>query len=161
MQVHDIKRPKGARKNKVIVGRGRGSGHGKRSGRGQTGQNARPGQGIIGSLEGGQMPLIRRLPKVGFRPHRPRVYQVVSVSSLERFDAGAVVDAPALKAKQLIKNIYKPYKILGNGDIKKKLTVRAYAFSKTATEKITKAGGQTETITAADVKKNASTENAK
>ncbi len=146
MQVHDLRSPKGSRKKKRIVGRGNGSGRGKTSGRGHTGQNARTGRGIIKSSEGGQISLIRRLPKVGFRSHRPKVYQLVQLDSLSQFKDGAVVDARALRAKGLIKSMFKPYKVLGDGEVKKALTVQAYSFSKSASEKITKAGGKAETI---------------
>ncbi len=147
MQIHDLKATPHARKRKRIVGRGRGSGRGKTSGRGHgRKQNARAGRGILQSLEGGQVPLIRRLPKVGFRRRNPLVYQVIKVSDLTRFKEGSVVDAQTLKEKRMISSVFKPYKILGNGELKKKLTVHAYAFSKSATEKITQAGGKTEKI---------------
>jgi len=146
MQVHDLRSPKGSRKKKRIVGRGRGSGAGKTSGRGENGQKSRSGRGIIKSLEGGQIPIIRRLPKVGFRSKRPIIYQLVKLDSLSKFKEGTVVDGETLKQKNLIKNCYKPYKVLGDGEIKKALTVQAYSFSKTAKEKIEKAGGKTETV---------------
>jgi len=147
MQVHDLRAPCGSRKKKRILGRGRGSGRGKTSGRGQgRKQNARAGRGIINSLEGGQMPLIRRLPKVGFRSKRPILYQVIKVGDLSRFKSGTVVDPFLLKDKGRIKNIYRPYKILGVGEIKNALTVKAYGFSKSAQEKIVNAGGQAEVI---------------
>lgn len=92
------------------------------------------------------MPLIRRLPKVGFRSARPIFYKVVTLESLSRFREGSVVNALALKDKKLIKNIYRPYKILGAGDMKKSLTVEAYAFSQSALDKIAKAGGTTRTV---------------
>ena len=152
MQVHELKSPKGSRKRKRIVGRGNGSGSGKTAGRGMNGQNSRPGRGILGGLEGGQMPLIRRLPKVGFRSHRPIVYEVVKVSDLSRFKKGAVVDAKVLKQEGLIHNIYKPFKILGNGELKVALTVKATAFSKSATEKIEQAGGKIEIFDTSELK---------
>ena len=153
MQVHELRSPKGARKRKRIVGRGPGSGSGKTSGRGQTGQGSRTGRGILNSLEGGQIPLIRRLPKVGFRSKRPKIYQLIKLADLSHFKAGAVVDADALKAKGFVKNIYKPFKVLGSGDIKKALTVQAYAFSKSAVEKIEKAGGKVEEVDQQIIKK--------
>jgi len=109
MQVHDLKAPKGARKRRKIVGRGRGSGFGKTAGRGENGQGSREGSGIKGMLEGGQMRLIRRLPKVGFRSHRPVLCQVVNVGSLNRFEKDAVVDAESLKKKGLVKSLNKPF----------------------------------------------------
>lgn len=146
MFLHQISSPLGSRKRRKIVGRGRGSGHGKTSCRGQKGQKSRSGRGILGQLEGGQMPLIRRLPKVGFRSKNPILYQVVNLDHLSRFKTGTTVDAKTLKAKGLIKNIYRPFKILGVGELKHALTVQAYSFSKNAAEKITQAGGKMETI---------------
>ena len=146
MFLHEIKSPHGSRKRRKIVGRGRGSGHGKTSGKGQKGQKSRSGRSILGQLEGGQMPLIRRLPKVGFRSKRPLLYQVVNLEHLSRFKEGSVVDAKTLKSKGLIKNIYRPFKILGGGELKHALTVQAYSFSKSAADKIAKAGGKIETI---------------
>jgi large subunit ribosomal protein L15 len=146
MFLHEIKSPHGSRKRRKIVGRGRGSGHGKTSTKGQKGQKSRSGRGIIGQLEGGQMPLIRRLPKIGFRSKRPILYQVVNLDHLSRFKSGSVVDAKTLKSKGLIKNIYRPFKILGSGELKHALTVQAYSFSKSAADKIAKAGGKIETI---------------
>ncbi len=146
MFVHELKSPKGARKRRKIVGRGRGSGHGKTSGRGQTGQDSRAGRGILFSLEGGQMHLIRRLPKVGFNSRRPKVYQIVPLSELNAFKDGAMVNVQALKDQRLIKSIRRPVKILNNGDIKKRLTVQVQGFSKAAQEKIVKAGGKAEVV---------------
>lgn len=147
MQVHDIGSPEGSRKRRKIVGRGPGSGHGKTSCRGQgRNQHARSGRGIIRQLEGGQMPLIRRLPKVGFRRKDPLVYQVVNLSALVKFESGAVVDAQVLRDKGLIHNVFKPFKILGEGELTYPLTVRAHSFSKSAAEKITGAGGKAEIV---------------
>jgi len=147
MQVHQIPSPKGSRKRRWIVGRGKGSGSGKTSGRGHgRNQGARSGRGIIPQLEGGQMPLLRRIPKVGFRRKNPLVYQEVDITALNKFKAGDVVDAIILRKKGLIENPYKPFKILGDGELKHDLTVRAYAFSKSAQEKITKAGGKAEIV---------------
>ncbi|MCB9772537.1 MAG: 50S ribosomal protein L15 [Candidatus Omnitrophica bacterium] len=147
MQTHQIPQPKGSHKRRKIVGRGKGSGSGKTSGRGHgRNQGARSGRGIIPQLEGGQMPLLRRTPKIGFRRKNPLLYQEVSLEALAKFKAGAVVDAIGLRQKGLIENPYKPFKILGDGEIKNALTVRAYAFSKSAEEKITKAGGKAEVV---------------
>jgi large subunit ribosomal protein L15 len=151
MFLHELKSPKGSRQRKVIVGRGRGSGHGKRSGRGQTGQGSRAGRGILNSLEGGQMHLIRRLPKVGFNSKWPTRYQIISLDELNRFKDGTVVDAAALKAEGLIKSVRRPVKIL-SGEISKRLTVHAQGFSKTAQDKIVKAGGKTEVVALVTVK---------
>ena len=146
MQLHELRSPVGSRKRRKIVGRGRGSGHGKTSCRGQKGQGARSGRGILGSLEGGQMPLIRRLPKLGFRSKRPILYQVVNLEQLNRFKDGIIVTPELLKTEGLIKSFNKPYKILGDGEIKKSLTVQAISISKTAQDKISKAGGKIEII---------------
>jgi large subunit ribosomal protein L15 len=153
MLLHELKSPKGSRKRRIIVGRGRGTGHGKRSGRGQTGQGSRAGRGILNSLEGGQMYLIRRLPKVGFNSKWPTRYQIVTLEDLNRrFKDGAVVDAAALKAEGLVKSVRRPVKILSNGKISKRLTVHAQAFSKSAQDHIAKAGGKTETVALVTVK---------
>ncbi|HBR14654.1 MAG TPA: 50S ribosomal protein L15 [Candidatus Omnitrophica bacterium] len=142
MQLHELISPKGSRKRRKIVGRGRGSGHGKTSCRGQKGQKSRSGRGILRGLEGGQMPLIRRLPKVGFRSKRPILNQIVKLGDLNRFESGTVINAEFLKTEGLIKSLNKPFKILGDGEIKKSLIIQAESLSKTAREKITKAGGK-------------------
>lgn len=146
MQLHELKAPQGAKKRRKIVGRGRGSGHGRTSGRGQKGQLSRStGRHILGSLEGGQMPLIRRLPKVGFRSKRPILNQVVDLDRLnEKFEDGSVINAEALKSKGLIKSLNKPFKILGDGETKKSFVIQGGSISKTAEEKIIKAGGKIE-----------------
>lgn len=146
MQVHQLSRPEGSRKRKRIVGRGRGTGHGKRSGRGQKGQNARQGRGVLLAYEGGQMPLLRRLPKVGFRSKWPAVYQVVNCESLNRFEDGTTITPEVLKSHRLISSLLRPVKILSTGELTRKLTVQAHRFSKTAAEKITKAGGTAELL---------------
>jgi len=144
MQIHDIPAPKGVRTRKKVVGRGRGSGHGKTSCRGHKGQRAREGRNVKAILEGGQSPLIRRLPKVGFNSHRPTLYQVVNVESLNCFTKDAVVNIVSLKDKGLIKSLNRPFKILGDGELKKALTVQADQISGSAQEKIKKAGGKIE-----------------
>jgi len=148
MQLHELKSPKGSRKRKKIVGRGRGSGIGKTSGRGENGQKSRAtGRCLVGSSEGGQMPLIRRLPKVGFRSHRPILNQIVKLERLNNnFDNGAVINAESLKAEGLIKSFNKPFKILGDGEINKSLIIQAGSISKKAQEKIIKAGGKIEIV---------------
>ncbi len=146
MQLHQLRSPEGSRKRKKIVGRGRGTGHGKRSGRGQTGQNSRSGRGILLGLEGGQMNLLRRLPKVGFNSKWPDRFQIVSVESLNHFKDGDVVNPDSLKDANLIKSLNRPVKILSDGKITKKLTVHAHRFSKAAEEKIAKAGGKVELV---------------
>ncbi len=146
MQLHQIRSPFGSRKRKKIVGRGRGSGHGKRSGKGQKGQNARAGRAVMAAYEGGQMRLLRRLPKVGFHSRWPHEYQIVNVESLNRFNDGTTVNPELLKTQKLIKTLGRPVKILSDGSITKKLTVIAHRFSKTAQEAITKAGGKVQVI---------------
>src|ERR1700686_1104631 len=139
MQLHQIQRPAGSHTRKKIVGRGRGTGHGKRSGRGQTGQNSRSGRGVLLAYEGGQMSLLRRLPKVGFNSKYPVKYQVVNCESLNRFEDGTTVTPELLKSRDLIRSLLQPVKILSVGDVTKKLTVQAHRFSKSAADKITKA----------------------
>ena len=146
MQVHQLRSPDGSRKRKKIVGRGRGTGHGKRSGRGQTGQNSRSGRGVMLAYEGGQMSLLRRLPKVGFNSKWPAKYQVVNCESLNRFENGTTVTPELLKSYHLIRSLLQPIKILSVGEVTKKLTVQAHRFSKVAADKITKAGGSTEIL---------------
>lgn len=147
MQAHQLRSPAGSRKRKIIVGRGRGTGHGKRSGRGQTGQHSRSGRATMLAYEGGQMPLLRRLPKVGFRSKWPTQYQIINVESLNVFKDGDIVNVESLKSANLIRSLNRPIKILSDGNITKKLTVQAHRFSKLAQEKITKAGGTAELIT--------------
>jgi large subunit ribosomal protein L15 len=161
MQLHELRSPRGARKLRKLVGRGRGSGHGKTSCRGQKGQKARSGPGMKGSLEGGQMSIIRRLPKVGFHSARPIVYQIVKLSELAKFKDGSVVDAKTLKAKGIIEKPHKPYKILADGELKKALTIQAYSFSKQAEEQIKQAGGTIQTITASAVMNDGSSQKQK
>ncbi|MCK5180432.1 MAG: 50S ribosomal protein L15 [Candidatus Omnitrophica bacterium] len=147
MQLQDLKSPKGSRKRKKIVGRGRGSGHGKTSGRGENGQKSRStGRALVGSSEGGQMPLIRRLPKVGFRSHRPILNQVVPLTRLNQFENGTVINAEFLKQQGLIKSLNKPFKILSDGEITKSLVIQAKSISKTAQDKVIKAGGKIEAV---------------
>lgn len=137
-----IAAPVGANTKKTRVGRGVGSGLGKTSGRGQKGQKARS-TGQMGRLwfEGGQTPLMRRIPKRGFRNPFPAKVAEVNVGDLESFDAGATLDLEFLKEAGLVKGRPDRLKILGVGDLNKKLTIRAHGFSKSAKEKIEKAGG--------------------
>ena len=146
MQVHQLRSPEGSSKRKKIVGRGRGTGHGKRSGRGQTGQNSRSGRGVMLAYEGGQMSLLRRLPKVGFNSKWPAKYQVVNCESLNVFKDGTMVTPELLKTHHLIRSLLQPIKILSVGEVTRKLTVQAHRYSKAAADKITKAGGSTEIL---------------
>jgi large subunit ribosomal protein L15 len=144
MQINDIRVPFGAKKRRKVVGRGRGSGHGKTSTRGHKGQRAREGRNVNAASEGGQVRLLQRLPKVGFNPHRPKRFQIVNVVDLNRFGKDAVVSASSLKEKQLISTTRVPVKILGTGELKKALVVQVDRVSKSAQEKITSAGGKVE-----------------
>ncbi|MCA9400608.1 MAG: 50S ribosomal protein L15 [Candidatus Omnitrophica bacterium] len=146
MHLHELRSPKGARKRKRIVGRGKGSGAGKTAGRGENGQRSRSGRWVVGPHEGGQMRLIRRLPKMGFRSHRPILYQIVNLESLNKFEDNTEVNAETLKAKGLISSLQKPFKILGDGGIKKALKLKVQAISKPAQLKIEKAGGSVEIV---------------
>ncbi len=147
MHLHEIKSPLGSRKRRKIVGRGQGSGHGRTSCRGEKGQKSRgTGHLFVRGFEGGQSCLIRRLPKVGFRSHRPVLHQVVNLERLNAFENGTVVDASFLKAQGLIESLQRPFKILGDGEIKKTFVIRGGAVSKTARDKIIKAGGRIEAM---------------
>ena len=125
-------------------GRGPGSGNGKTSGRGHKGQNARSGGGVRPGFEGGQLPLYRKLPKRGFKNKFATVYATVNVSDLNKFEDGATVNLEALVNAGLINKELDGLKVLGNGELTKKLTVEAAVFSATAKEKIEAAGGKTE-----------------
>ncbi len=147
MKFHEINRPKGAVHKKKRVGRGDGSGLGKTAGRGSNGQKSRSGAKIRAGFEGGQMPLIRRVPKRGFRNIFKVTFSLINVSALnEMFDNDQVVDIQSFIEKGLIKSDKKKIKILGKGELEKKLVVKAHAFSNSAKEKIEKAGGTVEII---------------
>ncbi|MBQ8698209.1 MAG: 50S ribosomal protein L15 [Schwartzia sp.] len=146
MKLHELSPAPGSKKNRTRRGRGLGSGLGKTSGRGQKGQNSRSGGGVRTGFEGGQMPLYRRLPKRGFKNIFAKEYAEVNVSSLNRFEDGAVVDPVALIEKGILKNVLDGVRILGDGELTKKLTVKANGFTKTAENKIKAAGGEVEVI---------------
>ena len=146
MQLHELKPAEGARKVRNRVGRGLGSGNGKTSGRGMKGQKSRSGGGVRTGFEGGQMPLYRRLPKRGFKNIWAKTYAEVNVETLNRFEDGSMVDPVALVESGILKNVQEGIRILGNGELKKKLTVRANGFTKSAEEKIKAAGGNVEVI---------------
>ncbi len=136
----------GAKRREKRVGRGPGSGHGKTSCRGHKGQRSRTGGGVPPWFEGGQMPILRRLPKRGFKNPFKVVYAVVNIQDLaQRFEAGAVVDPESLQAKGLVRRSM-PVKVLGTGEINKALTVKVHAISQSAREKIEKAGGAVEIL---------------
>lgn len=142
MRLHDSQPRPGARKRKKRIGCGESSGHGKTSCKGHKGQMARAGRGIRPGFEGGQMPLFRRLPKKGFSNERFRdVYEVVNVGDLNAFDDGAVVNEAALREKGLVNRACDAIKILGTGELSRKLTVEIKSLSASAREKIEKAGG--------------------
>ena len=146
MKLHELQPAQGARTAPKRLGRGSGSGLGKTSGKGHKGQKARRGGGVRPGFEGGQMPLARRLPKRGFTNIFAKVYATVNVSDLNAFEDGAEITAEALKEQGVIKKIGDGLKVLGNGKLEKKLTVKAVKFSKSAEEKIVAAGGSIEVI---------------
>jgi len=146
MNLHELSPAPGSKKVRTRVGRGIGSGLGKTSGRGHKGQNSRSGGGVRTGFEGGQMPLYRRLPKRGFKNVFAKQFAEVNVSELNRFEDGAVVDPVALIEAGILKNVQDGVRILGNGEITKKLNVTANGFTKSAEEKITAAGGKVEVI---------------
>ncbi|APF27965.1 50S ribosomal protein L15 [Clostridium sporogenes] len=146
MKLHELKAAEGANKASKRVGRGTGSGLGKTSGRGQNGQNSRSGGGVRPGFEGGQMPLYRRLPKRGFKNIFAKEYAAINLDRLNCFDDGTVVTPELLVEKRVVKKVKDGVKILGNGNIEKKLTVKAAKFSKSAIEKIEAAGGKVEVI---------------
>ena len=146
MKLHELSPAQGSTKAAYRKGRGAGSGNGKTAGKGHKGQNARSGGGVRVGFEGGQLPLYRKLPKRGFKNRFAVNYAIVNVADLNKFENGAVVDLEALKAAKLVRKELDGVKILGNGELTKKLTVKATVFSATAKEKIEAAGGKTEEV---------------
>lgn len=146
MDLHTLKPAEGSKHRRMRVGRGRASGKGKTSGRGHKGQMARTGSVHKPLFEGGQMPLVRKLPKRGFNNFTRKIILPVNVSSLECFENGAEVSIEALLEKGLVNGRFDGVKILGNGDLSKKLTVKVNAFSASAKEKIEAAGGSCEAV---------------
>ena len=144
MKLHELSPAQGSAKSAYRKGRGPASGNGKTAGKGHKGQNARSGGGVRPGFEGGQIPLYRKLPKRGFTNHFAKNYAIVNVSDLNVFEDGAVVDVEALLAAKIIRKPLDGLKVLGNGEITKKVTVKAAVFSATAKEKIEAAGGTTE-----------------
>jgi large subunit ribosomal protein L15 len=142
----NLKPPRGSRHRKVRVGRGMGSKLGKTSGAGNKGQQSRRGYSRRAGFEGGQMPLHRRLPKRGFRSPSPKTFAVVNVGSLNAFAAGDTITPETLTRDGIVRALRSGVKILGDGELKVALTVRAHAFSKSAQEKITGAGGKIEIL---------------
>ena len=147
MKLHTVKPNPYATQTRKRVGRGPGSGSGKTAGRGENGQNSRSGGGVRIGFEGGQTPLFRRLPKRGFSNARfKKVYAVINLSDLNKFEDGATVSPEILKNMGLVKNQLDGIKVLGNGTLEKKLTVKAHKFSETAIKAIEKTGGKAEVI---------------
>lgn len=147
MKLHELEKNIGATHKRKIVGRGRGSGLGKTSGKGHKGQNARSGGGVRAIFEGGQTPLYRRLPKRGFNNYEFTIkYAVINVGDLNRFEDGTVVSPALLKEVGLVKKQLDGIKVLGNGILEKKLTIQANKFSKTALEKIETSGSKFEVM---------------
>ncbi len=146
MKLHELSPAAGSTKDVYRRGRGTGSGNGKTAGKGHKGQNARSGGGVRPGFEGGQIPLYRRLPKRGFHNKFATHYAIVNVQALNVFEDGAVVDLDTLLAKGLVSKELDGLKVLGNGEITKKLTVKASIFSAAAKEKIEAAGGKVEVV---------------
>ena len=146
MKIHELTPALDSNKAVKRIGRGHGSGNGKTAGKGHKGQKARSGGGVRIGFEGGQMPLARRIPKRGFNNIFATKYAIVNVSDLNKFKDGTVVDTELLVASGLVKKINDGVKILGNGELTAKLTVKAAKFSQSAVEKIEKAGGKTEVM---------------
>lgn len=147
MKINDLHNAENSKREAKRLGRGIGSGLGKTSGKGQKGQNSRSGGGVRLGFEGGQMPLLRRLPKVGFTNKFRTVYTTINVEDLNRFEDETTVDFESLLQNGLIKKTKNVgLKVLGNGELKKKLVVKANKFSKSAIEKIENAGGKVEVL---------------
>ncbi len=146
MKLHELSPAPGSVTEKYRKGRGAGSGNGKTAGKGHKGQNARSGGGVRPGFEGGQIPLYRKLPKRGFQNHFSTTYAIINLDTLAKFEDGAVVDLEILKNSGIIKTTENKLKVLGNGEITKKITVKASVFSASAKEKIEAAGGKTEVV---------------
>lgn len=146
MKLHELKPAAGSRKERKRLGRGAGSGQGKTAGKGHKGQKARSGGGVRPGFEGGQNPLYRRLPKRGFTNINRKEYAVINLDVLNRFEEGTVVTPELLKESGVVKNMKDGLKVLANGELNVKLTVKAHKFSSAAAEKIANAGGTTEVL---------------
>ena len=146
MKLHELSPAAGSNLKSYRKGRGPGSGNGKTAGKGHKGQNARSGGGVRPGFEGGQLPLYRKLPKRGFHNKFGKTFAIVNIEALNRFEDGAVIDTAALCEAGLISRVNDGVKILGNGELTKKLTVKAAVFSNSAKEKIEAVGGKTEVI---------------
>lgn len=146
MKLNELKATEGARSTKKRIGRGLGSGNGKTSGKGQKGQNSRSGGGVAIGFEGGQTPFFKRMPKRGFTNFTRKEYSIVNVEDLNKFEDGVTVDFAAVKAAGLVKKELDGLKVLGNGKLEKKLTVKAAKFSASAKKAIEEAGGTAEVL---------------
>ena len=146
MKLHELSPAEGSAVKAWRVGRGTGSGNGKTAGKGHKGQNARSGGGVRTGFEGGQFPIYRQLPKRGFKNYFAKHYAIVNVDALNVFEDGAVIDMEALLAKKIIRKPLDGLKVLGNGELTKKVTVKAAIFSATAKAKIEAVGGQAEEV---------------
>jgi large subunit ribosomal protein L15 len=146
MKLHELSPAEGSAKAAWRKGRGPGSGNGKTAGKGHKGQNARSGGGVRVGFEGGQIPLYRRLPKRGFNNMFAKTFALVNVEALNAFEDGAVINAEALLEKGVIKKALDGVKVLGRGELTKKVTVQATAFSTSAKEKIESVGGKCEVV---------------
>ncbi|SDW91072.1 large subunit ribosomal protein L15 [Marininema mesophilum] len=146
MNLHELKPAVGARKTRKRLGRGISAGQGKTSGKGHKGQKARSGGGVRPGFEGGQNPLYRRLPKRGFKNVNRKEYVVINLEDLNRFEEGTEVTPVFLKEQGIVKDMKDGLKVLANGELKVKLTVKAHKFSQAATEQIAKAGGTSEVL---------------
>jgi large subunit ribosomal protein L15 len=146
MRLNELKPAEGSKKGPKRVGRGTGSGLGRNAGKGEKGQWSRQGGGVRPGFEGGQMPLYRRLPKRGFTNIFAKEYATINIDRLNIFEDGTVVTPELLLETRVVSKLYDGVKVLGNGDLQKKLTVKASKFSKTAAEKIEAAGGKVEVV---------------
>lgn len=146
MKLNELKATEGARSTKKRIGRGLGSGNGKTSGKGQKGQNSRSGGGVAIGFEGGQTPFFKRMPKRGFTNFTRKEYAIVNVEDLNKFEDGVTVDFAAVEAAGLVKKELDGLKVLGNGKLEKKLTVKAAKFSASAKKAIEEAGGTAEVL---------------
>lgn len=146
MKLHELSPAAGSTREAYRKGRGNGSGNGKTGGRGHKGQKARSGGGTRIGFEGGQMPLTRTTPKRGFNNIFAKPYEIINLNALNRFEDGETVTAEALLAKGILSKCEYGYKVLGNGSVKKKVTVQASAFSQSAKEAIEAAGGKAEVV---------------
>ena len=146
MKLHELTAVEGSTKERKRIGRGHGSGQGKTAGKGHKGQKARSGGSIRPGFEGGQMPLQRRIPKRGFNNIFAKKIVAINVCDLNKFEDGAEVDAQALINAGIVKKEYDGIKVLGNGEISKKLTVKVAAYSESAKQKIEAAGGKAEVV---------------